>query len=118
MLLLFTGLRREEAMQLRWDQVDLKARTMTIPDPKNREPHTLPLSDFVYNLLVRRQAVSASPFVFPGQGPRGHAIFIGRHLRKVVERSDVTFALHDLRRTFITVAESLAMWSVCDGLRK
>lgn len=43
---LFTGLRRSEAAKLRWDQVDLKAKTPKIADTKNNETHTLPLSDF------------------------------------------------------------------------
>ena len=75
--------------------------------PKHRQPHTLPLSDFVYDILTSRLHASGSEHVFPGHGPKGHPIFIARQLRKVVERSGVQFTLHDLRRTFITVAESL-----------
>lgn len=46
LLILFTGLRRQEAAKLQWNQVDLKAKTLTIIDTKNREPHTLPLSNY------------------------------------------------------------------------
>ena len=45
LFLLFTGLRRAEAAQLTWHNVDLRARTVTIPDTKNREPHLLPMPD-------------------------------------------------------------------------
>src|SRR3990167_7100059 len=54
LLLLFTGRRRQEAAQLQWDQVDLKAKILTVIDTKNRIPHTLPLSSYLYELLLKR----------------------------------------------------------------
>ena len=39
MLIILTGLRRQEAATLRWDQVDLKAKTLTILDTKNHDSH-------------------------------------------------------------------------------
>jgi integrase len=109
LLLLFTGLRREEGLSLTWKQVDLKAKTLTIPDPKNRQPHVLPLSDFLYALLMRRfkETGKYSPFVFPGNGIKGYLNEPGKQMKRVSQESSVAFTLHDLRRTFITVAESL-----------
>ncbi|MEP6880145.1 MAG: integrase family protein, partial [Nitrosospira sp.] len=109
LLLLFTGLRREEGLSLTWKQVDLKAKTLTLPDPKNRQPHVLPLSDFLYTLLTRRYAQTgkSSPFVFPGDGIKGYLNEPGKQMKRVTAESGVAFTLHDLRRTFITVAESL-----------
>ena len=109
LLLLFTGLRREEGLSLAWKQVDLKAKTLMIPDPKNRQPHVLPLSDFLYTLLMRRYAETgkSSPFVFPGDGIKGYLNEPGKQMKRVTAESGVAFTLHDLRRTFITVAESL-----------
>lgn len=109
--LLLTGLRRGEAARLRWVDVDLTAGTFTIPDPKNRERHTLPLSDYLAELLRRRQN-DGSPFVFPG-GPKrdtgkpGYIVEPRRWLHQVTRDSGVAFTIHDLRRTFATVAESL-----------
>lgn len=110
LLLLFTGLRRSEGMRLRWDAVDLADRTLTISDTKNREPLTLPLSDFVHDLLKARAEAAGSdgsPFVFPGSGARGHIQEPRPQMLKVIDHSGVTFTLHDLRRTFVTVAEGL-----------
>lgn len=107
LLLLFTGLRREEAMTLKWQQIDLEARTLTLPDPKNHQPHTLPLSDFLYELLVQRKQKAVSEFVFPGSGKQGYLVDPRKQMAKVIMASGVHFMLHDLRRTFITVAESL-----------
>ncbi len=59
LLLMLTGLRREEAAKLTWKNVDLKAKTMMIPDTKNRQDHVLPLSDYLYELLIRRNAEAA-----------------------------------------------------------
>lgn len=107
LLVLFTGLRRQEAATLTWENVDLPGRTLTIPDPKNHEPLTLPLSDFVHTLLSARAEHATSRYVFPGTGEHGYLIEPKRQLARVIKESGVPFVLHDLRRTFITVAESL-----------
>lgn len=107
-LILFTGMRRSEALRLRWRDVDLKERTLFVPDTKNHEPLMLPLSEFLMQLFqVRYQASGDSEFVFPGDGATGHAIEPKKFIGHVREASGVEFTLHDLRRTFITVAESL-----------
>ena len=107
LLLLLTGLRRSEGMGLKWDAVDLTHKTLMVSDTKNREPLTLPLSEFLWELLAKRAKDATSPFVFPGQGAKGHLVEPRPQIRKVTERSGVDFKLHDLRRTFVTVAESV-----------
>lgn len=106
-LLLFTGLRRQEATQLRWENVDLLERTLTIPDPKNHEPLRLPLSSFVLELLSSRSRRAVNEYVFPGSGVDGYFVEPRAAIQCVIESSGVEFTLHDLRRTFITVADSL-----------
>lgn len=109
LLLLFTGLRREEALSLEWKNVDLKNKTFTLPDPKNRQPHTLPLTPFLLDMLQNRfnQNEGASEFVFPSTGIKGYMNDPRPQMDKVSEKSGVKFTPHDLRRTFITIAESL-----------
>jgi len=107
LLLLFTGLRRTEAATLKWSQIDLKAKTLIIEDTKNHQPHTLPLSDFLYNLLMERKKFTENEYVFPGTGKEGYIIEPRKQMEKVIALSGVSFTLHDLRRTFITIAESL-----------
>lgn len=53
--LLFTGLRRQEAATLKWKQIDFQEASFTIIDTKNKSPHTLPLSDYLYKLLTDRK---------------------------------------------------------------
>ncbi len=107
LLMLFTGLRRGEAATLTWQDVDLKARTLTVRDTKNREDHTLPLSEFLHELLQERREITTGSHVFPGTGTSGYLIEPRRQIEKVITASGVDFTLHDLRRTFLTVAESL-----------
>ncbi len=108
LLTLFTELRRQEAASLRWDHVELVDKTLTVTDTKNHEDHTLPLSDFLFDLLTRRKAeANGSPFVFPGKGEGGYLVEPRKQMVKVTAASGVAFTIHDLRRTFITVAESL-----------
>lgn len=64
LLILFTGLRRAEAMSLRFDNIDFKAKTLTISDTKNHEQHVLPLPDFLYELLQKRRKEAVSELVF------------------------------------------------------
>lgn len=107
LLLLFTGLRKSEAAELLWENVDLKGRTLLIPDPKNREPHMLPLTDFLHAMLKGRWECRESEYVFPGTGEKyRHIRDVRYHIDQVTESSGVTFMLHDLRRTFLTIADA------------
>lgn len=107
LLIIFTGLRRQEAATLKWDQVDLTAKTLTVLDTKNHDNHTLPLSDFLHELLASRKTFATNQFVFSGPGAAGHIIEPRKQMAKVIEQTGIQFTVHDLRRTFITIAESL-----------
>ena len=115
LLLLFTGLRRQEAARLAWDRVDLKAKTLTVVDTKNRDDHTLPLSDFLFDMLTKRwenaeldkEGELVNAYVFPGDGKRGYIVEPRNAMGLVTTESKVEFTLHDLRRTFTTIAEGL-----------
>ena len=106
-LLLFTGLRRQEALTLQWQDVDLHSKLLTIRTTKNGLSLHLPLSDHLVTLLAGRRASARNPYVFPGKTGHGYLIEPKRQIRKVIETSGVPFTAHDLRRTFITAAESL-----------
>lgn len=51
LLVLFTGARREEAVPLKWSDVDFKDKTIIFRETKNKMPHTLPLSNYLFKLL-------------------------------------------------------------------
>jgi integrase len=105
---LLTGMRRSEIATLKWDHIDLIGKCFHLPKTKNGDPLDLPMSDFVARLIrARRELVGQTEWVFPGTGETGHVVEIKKYLRRVVTVSGVAFTLHDLRRTFITIAESL-----------
>ncbi|ROQ19808.1 site-specific recombinase XerD [Marinimicrobium koreense] len=105
--LLMTGLRRSEATRMTWEDVDFEERTFIIPETKNKEPHRLPMSDFLEDLLKRRYQAAEKVWVFPSPVTDGPLKEPRTAMAKVTEHSGIEFKLHDLRRTFITIAESL-----------
>jgi len=105
--LLFTGLRRSEASRLPWADADFGDRTFTVRETKNHRDHTLPMSDYLEDLLARRYEARTSPYVFPSESERGYLVEPRTAVARVAALSGVPFQLHDLRRTFTTIAESM-----------
>lgn len=104
---LFTGMRRQEVGKLKWDQINTKARTVTLHDTKNNQSLTLPLSNFLWNLLSERKKAAINEFVFPGSGANGHIVDPRSAIKLVSEQSGIKFSVHDLRRTYISIASGL-----------
>jgi len=112
LLLLLTGLRRNEAATLRWTDVDFASKVLTIrPEiAKNGNEHRLPFSDFIEEILIRRHAERGnSEFVFPGRGNKLHLVDSDHVIEGIGRVIRYRFTPHDLRRTFLTVAERLAL---------
>jgi integrase len=101
---LLTGLRRREAGSLRWEDIDFDRGTLTVRQTKNGKPHVLPIPNYLRGLLsgLKTPGAFADSYVFPGAASN-----TGRLQAAVFRVSGVRFTIHDLRRTFITVAESL-----------
>jgi integrase len=108
-LLLFTGLRPSEGINLMWSNIDFKNKLLHIEDTKNREDHTIPLTQHILDLLTDRKDESLGGYVFPGYNPNKALVTANKQVKKVVKDSGVQFLLHDLRRTFATYADSLGI---------
>lgn len=65
------------------------------------------MSDFVYDLMERRSRHKTCEFIFPADSKTGYIYDPKKAVYKVAELSGVSFTLHDLRRTFATIADSL-----------
>ncbi len=104
-LLLYTGLRREEALRLEWRAVDLDARTFTVSKEraKNKQEHTRYMSRQAAKILQRRWDNKENGYVFPGDGEAGHFRDPHKQMEIVMEKSGVMFCLHDVRRTYATI---------------
>lgn len=109
MFLLLTGARRNEGAMLTWDRVNIDDDDPTncwwfIPDPKNKNPVTLPLSSQAVAILRSRKRVRDNPYVFTSRSKAGHIM----DARAPLERFSKAIGLerlsaHDLRRTFVTL---------------
>lgn len=110
-LCLFTGLRRGEASNLTWEKVNLKDGIIILApaDTKNHEPHRVYLSNFVVSLLQWRKAKSEPEniYVFPSHikdKPIGEP---KRAINNITQRTGIAFSTHDLRRTYLSIAQSI-----------
>ena len=102
-LALTTAMRRGELLSLRWENIDLHGRTAFLPDTKNGESRTVPLSTVAMQVLGNLPR-HISGFVIPVKFFSLDAAF--KRARKRAGLDDVRF--HDLRRTAITrMAEKL-----------
>ena len=112
-ILLYTGVRKANALSMRWDQIDrLDAQAVwTIPQTKSGHPVRIALSMEAVAVLRRRKAADdASPhWVFQGTGASGHFEDPKRAFRRVCERAGITNAtVHTLRHT-------VASWMTIEG---
>lgn len=102
-LALATAMRRGELLSLRWEHVDLQNRTVFLPDTKNGDSRTVPLSTAAVQVLagLPRHIGGA---VFPVKFFTLDAAF-----KRAVRRAGLEgVRFHDLRRTAITrMAEKL-----------
>jgi integrase len=98
-----SGQRRDDAPPMRWDHVDLAAKTWTIPRTKSGAEHRVPLSPAALAVLKQmRPLVDASGIVFPGLR-RGQALSNDAFLR-LLDRMGVPVTAHGFRATFKTWA--------------
>jgi integrase len=100
--LILTGARRDEAREMRWCEVDLDKALWTIPGEraKNGEPHVVPLSEAMQDLLRDLPWFAGGDYVFTaGDGAKPYANVIKP--KKRIERDSGVkgWTLHDLRRT-------------------
>jgi integrase len=109
LLMLFTGLRRREAGGLRWQHLDLAGRVVRLPAAMTKSGRALdlPMTDVVHDLLVTRRALgNAGGWVLPSNAESGHVEDPRAFLDAVRDATGIAFSSHDLRRTYVTVAES------------
>ena len=107
MLMFFTGLRRREAASLRWDDVDFAGNVIRLPAAraKSGRKFDVPMSTIVKDLLVARRAIGDMEFVFPADSESGHIEEPKMPLQLVKNACGVAVSAHDLRRTYLSVAE-------------
>ena len=105
-LLVRTGMRMGEAAHLKWADVDLKAKTLTIvaERAKNGEALTLPLAEQTVTLLEGQKERTGGETYVWGASPYGDP---RKTLTAFREALGWPLSFHDLRRSFATVATCL-----------
>lgn len=100
--LLLTGARWSEMASLTWDHVNLDDASWSIPDPKNRNPVTFPLSRVACKILSARP--KEEKYVFPSRIAEKHIKDARSVMDKISTVGGVRVSPHDLRRTFRAIA--------------
>lgn len=103
-LAIFTGARRGNLQAMRWADIDLKAKTWTIPGDvaKAHEPIIVPLADPAVEILKDRVIARTkdNPWVFPSRGASGHIEEPKLAWAAILKAAKITdLRIHDLRRT-------------------
>lgn len=102
--ILLTGCREQEAARLKWDEVNFEDQSVKFVHTKNHRTHILPMGQWLCKLLLQRGAKKlCKTHVFPANNQYGHLKNHRKSIQVIVEKSEVPFTLHDLRRTFASI---------------
>lgn len=105
----FTGLRKTELLELEWKNVFLDDQLFCLDDTKNGQGLELPITKPLEEILKRRAEYRVSGFVFGADNHHGRVVEPKKIIKQMNERADISFTLHDLRRTFCSVAETIGV---------
>ena len=109
--ILYTGMRKSEAMGLQWENINLQDKTLYIPKTKNGKPLLLPLPSVLVDMMNARWELWQHPdrgAVFPTSSTDGHAKSLdqaSRHIKLEIPH----FTPHVLRKTFTTIAADIGI---------
>lgn len=107
-----TGMRRGEAINMRWVDVDMNLKAIRIQShgtfrTKSGGMRTLPMNPHVYSLLARKQTEKTGEYVFEINGRRVQDRGLSRWFKKCVRRAGLNDKLH-----FHSLRHSFASWLV------
>jgi integrase len=106
---LLTGARKSNVLAMRWNEINFEMQEWRIPETKNGDSHTVPLSDQALEILERKRAATNSMFVFPSNSKTGHYADPKRAWERILKRANIAdLRIHDLRRT-------LGSWMAATG---
>ena len=106
--ILFTGCRRGEALNARWDQFDHDLRIWTKPaaTTKQRRLHRVPVSLAVTDILNKRRKATNSEYVFESKDDKPITDVKKTWASLLVSANIQNARIHDLRHTFASIAVS------------
>lgn len=95
-----TGMRKSEILSLRWLQVDLKNRKITVINAKNNESRVIPINQTLYQELLTLSENPKGEYVFSERNGRPFKDIKTAFLSALTKAGIKDFRFHDLRHTF------------------
>lgn len=103
--ILLTGFRHMEAASMKWENVDIDRGFITVLDTKNGSDHSLPMCNFLWDLIRDRYQTRQGEFVFEGRRSGKHFSSPYKAIDLLCKQMGFRFTPHDLRRTWLYIAE-------------
>ena len=98
---LHTGMRREEMLSLKWQEVDLEQRLIRVRFSKSKKSRYIPVNDQLLEVLKALPRWDDCEYVFANPDTRNRWFDIKVAWAYTIRRSKVkNFRFHDLRHTF------------------
>jgi integrase len=99
-LLVLTGCRKSELLNLKWSHVDQVYACLRLPASKTGAK-VVPLGAAALALLESLPRLAGNPYVFPGAKAGGHLVGLPRLFEGIRRRAELSdLRLHDLRHSF------------------
>ena len=101
LMVLYTGARKSELLNLQWTDVELKQRVIRFWDTKNHEDHEVPLAPDAIKLLQSIPHTLGNPYVFCGHAKGKPINNPYKPWARILKRANIDrrVTIHDLRRT-------------------
>jgi integrase len=108
-LLIFTGARLSEILDLRWEDIDVPRRVLNLPDSKSGAKPVY-LNDAAIELLHKIPRHEGNPHVIVGAKPGARLVNLQKPWHKIRTKAGLTdVRIHDLRHSFASMAVSSGM---------
>lgn len=104
-LLLLTGTRREEALNAKWEDIDLNQKRWFLPHTKSGKSRYVQLNQGACELLRGITPVKGCPYVFVNPKTKTRINTPVKTFKRLLEKAQITnFRIHDLRHQFASAA--------------
>lgn len=103
---LITGARKTEILELKWQYIDFKWKTIHLKDKNEDDGRTIPMTNYIEQLLKELKKLKDSdlPFVLSSRSETGHIVNPYKELAKVKQTLQLKISIHGLRRSFETLS--------------